>query len=99
MSLFSRQVPHLRLRLLQPVRHAHLTVHRRRGGEMLLRLLALAGAQVELAEVTVAVGHERAHAELIGQMKGLTIEALCLVEVWCRTPGRKLGETPPHPNL
>src|SRR5262245_28442780 len=30
---------HLPLRLLQPVRHAHLAVHRRRGGEVLLRLL------------------------------------------------------------
>src|SRR5262250_3213778 len=33
---------HLRLCLLQPVRHPHLAVHRRRGGEVLFRLLALA---------------------------------------------------------
>src|SRR5262245_56839207 len=36
-------------------------VHRRRGGEMLLRLLALAGAPVELPEAEVAVGDEGAH--------------------------------------
>src|SRR5215831_1260318 len=37
----SGQLPQFQLRLLQPVRHPHLTVHRRRGGEMILRLLAL----------------------------------------------------------
>src|SRR5262245_4678823 len=37
-------------RLLQPDLHVHLAVHRRRGGEVLLRLLALARAPVELAE-------------------------------------------------
>jgi hypothetical protein len=52
------QFPRLRLRLLQPVRHPHLAVHRRRGGEMLLCLLALAGAPVEFAETEVAVGGE-----------------------------------------
>src|SRR5262245_11537829 len=45
----SYRFPHLRLRLLQPVRHPHLAVHRRRGGEMLLRLLTLARASIELA--------------------------------------------------
>ena len=44
--------------LLQPIRHAHLAVHRRRRGEVLLRLLALAGAPIELAEAEVAVGDE-----------------------------------------
>src|SRR6266700_5067307 len=36
-SLFQR-----RLRLFQPEAHVHLAVHRRRGGEVLLRLLTLA---------------------------------------------------------
>src|SRR5262245_5616977 len=58
MNLSSRQLFHLRLRLLQPERHLHLAVHRRRGGEVLLRLLALARAPVELAEAEVAVGDE-----------------------------------------
>src|SRR5262245_26880426 len=56
------------LRLLQPVRHAHLAVNRRRGGEMLLRLLAIPRALVELAEAEVAVGDERAHAESLGDV-------------------------------
>src|SRR5262245_18963593 len=36
----SRELSHLRLHLLQPVRHPHLAVHRHRGREMLLRMLA-----------------------------------------------------------
>src|SRR5215813_6677509 len=40
LRVLSPELRHLRLRLLQPVRHPHLAVHRLRGGEMLLRLLA-----------------------------------------------------------
>src|SRR5262245_20089075 len=54
----SGQFRHLPLRPLQPIRHPHLAVHRRRGGEMLLRLLALARAPVEFAETEMAVGNE-----------------------------------------
>src|SRR5215510_12280405 len=70
-------VPHrltsLPFRLLQPIRHPHLAVHRRRGSYVLVRLLALAGAPVELTETEVAVGDERAHAELSGQHQSLTV--------------------------
>src|SRR5262249_33506166 len=59
-ALYVRSV---RLSLLQPVRHPHLAVHRRRGDEVLLRLPALARAPVELAEAEVAVGDEGALAE------------------------------------
>ena len=45
----------LRLRLLQIEPHVHLAVHRRRDGEVLLRLLTLARAPVELAEAEMAV--------------------------------------------
>src|SRR5262245_35342643 len=41
---------HPRLRLLQPEAHVHLAVHRRRGGEVLLRLVALACAPVQLSD-------------------------------------------------
>ena len=54
----------LRLCLLQPVRHPHLAIHRRRRGEMLLRPLALADAPGELAKAEVAVGDEGAYASL-----------------------------------
>src|SRR5262245_55494893 len=39
-----------RLRLIQVEVHAHLAVHRRRLGKVLVGLVALAGAPVELAE-------------------------------------------------
>src|SRR5262245_35438069 len=67
---------HLRLRLLQPVGHPHLAIHRRRVGEMRLRLLALAGAPVELAEAEVAVGDEGAHAARLGEGQGLAVMGL-----------------------
>src|SRR5215470_18177549 len=54
------------LRLLQPVRHIHCSIHRRRGGQVPLRLLALARASVELAEAEMAVGDEGAHAAILG---------------------------------
>src|SRR5262249_50378760 len=59
----SHQFFQFRSRLLQPVRHAHRAIHRRRCGEMLLRLLALARAPVERAEAEVAVGGERVQPE------------------------------------
>src|SRR4029450_7273713 len=74
----------LRLRLLQPVRHVHLAIHRGRGGEVLPRLLALARAPVELAEAEVAVGHGGAHAELGGERQRRSMERLRLVEARAR---------------
>ena len=70
------EAPHLRLGLLQPEPHVHLAVHRRRGGEVLLRLLALARAPVELAEAEVAVGDEGAHPELLGERERVTVVAV-----------------------
>src|SRR5262249_5871153 len=55
-----------RFRLLQPKRHAHVAVHRRRGGEMRLGVLVLARAPIELSEGEVAVGDQRAHAQFSG---------------------------------
>jgi hypothetical protein len=78
-SIDSRERLQLRLRLLQPVRHPHLAVHRRRGGEMLLRLLALTRAPVELAEAEVAVGDERAHAELLSECERVTVVAVSVL--------------------
>src|SRR6266852_6955487 len=72
-AVSSRQRPHLRLRLLHPVRHLHLVVHRRRGGEMLTRVIPLVCPPVELAEADVAVGKERAHPELLGERQGCTV--------------------------
>src|SRR5262249_39981008 len=80
-SSLSRRLPHCRLRLLKPVRHAHLAVHRRRGGEMLVRLLTLARAPVELAEAEVAVGDEGAHAEVAGERQRLAVVPLSRLSV------------------
>src|SRR5690242_17814461 len=71
----------LRLRLLQPEPHVHLAVHRRRGGQVLPRLLALARAPVELTEAEVAVGDERAHAKFGREGKGPTIRGFCVLRV------------------
>jgi hypothetical protein len=57
-SMNSSERLYLCLRLLQPVRHPHLAIHRRRGSEMLLRLLTLARAPGELAEAEVAVSNQ-----------------------------------------
>src|SRR5215472_3379075 len=71
----SRQFFQFRSRAVQPVRHSHLAVHRRRYSEMLLRLLALARALVDLAEAEVAVGDEGAHAEFAGERERLAVGA------------------------
>jgi hypothetical protein len=48
----------LGLCLLQPVPHAHLAIHRRRGRKVLVRLLTLSRAAAELAEAEVAVADD-----------------------------------------
>src|SRR5262245_55713737 len=64
---------HLRPRLFQPVRHPHLAVHRRRGGEVLLCLLALARAPVQLAETEVTVRDEGTHAAWLCERERLAV--------------------------
>ena len=59
--------PLVLLERFQPVRHAHLAVHRRRGRQVLLGLPRITGPPVEPAEAVMAVGHERAHLQLGGQ--------------------------------
>jgi len=51
---------------------------------VLLGLLALARAPVELAEAEVAVGDERAHAELRGDCQRLSICCFGLIGVAAR---------------
>jgi hypothetical protein len=60
------QLAQLRFRLLRPVGHAHFAVHRHRGGEVLLGLLAIAPAAVKFAEAEVAMGDTRTHAAGLG---------------------------------
>jgi hypothetical protein len=69
----SPQIRHFHLRLLQPVRHPHLAIHRRRRGEVLSGPLALVGAVVELAEAEVAVGLQRTHAEFLSRTEDVRV--------------------------
>src|SRR5262249_30907553 len=69
----SYQLSHLSLRLLQPVRHPHLAVHRRRGGDVFASLLPLVRSPVKPAQTEMAMGHERAHAARFGERQGLAI--------------------------
>src|SRR5262245_21063574 len=67
--------------LSKPVRHPHLAIHRRRDGEVLLRLLALVRGHVELAEGEEAVGDEGAHAPGCGEGECVDIMRLAAVGV------------------
>src|SRR5262249_4734221 len=72
------------LRTGQPVAHPHAAVHRHREGEVLARPVAPAGAREKAAEAEVAVRHERAHPELLGQRERLAVvrlAALCIETV------------------
>src|SRR5215471_19882258 len=82
----------LRLRLLQPVRHSHLAIHRPRGGQVLVRLVALAHTSVELAKTEVAVGDEGAHAARLGEGQRLAVLGLALLDVEPIGMGRDVAE-------
>src|SRR5262245_4110148 len=98
-----RHLPHRRLRLREIEAHVHLAVHRRSDGEVLVRLLPLSRAPEELAEAEVAVGDERAHAELAGEGQGLTVKgfrilgAACQGDVTGEAEGMALACSRPQP--
>src|SRR5262245_56596948 len=71
----------LRFRLLQPEAHVHLAVHRRRCGEVVARLFALARALVERAETEVAVRDEGAHVARFGERERTTVMCLRTIVV------------------
>jgi len=60
------QLAQLLFRLLQPVRHVHFAVHRRRDGEVFLSPLAIAPAMMQFGEAEMTMGYERAHAAGLG---------------------------------
>jgi hypothetical protein len=62
-----------RLRLGEPEGHVHGAVQRDGSGQLSLGLLPLASRGVQGAEAAVAVGLERAHAQLLGQGQGLLV--------------------------
>jgi hypothetical protein len=83
--------PRLRLRLLQPEAHVHLAVQRRRGGEVLARLLTLARTVGEPAGAEVAMGDEGPHPEFLGQCERLAVVGLAALGVEPVGMGRNLG--------
>ena len=57
----------------QPEGHVHGAVQVDGGGQGGAGLLTTAGLAVQPAQPVVAVGHERAHAEFLGQGQGLLV--------------------------
>ena len=55
MSRLSYSRKSFRFNVFEPKSHAHIAIHRRGGGEVLLRLLALGRPAIKLFETEVAV--------------------------------------------
>ncbi len=86
---------HRRVSLLLPEPHAHLAVHRRRGGEVLVGPLTstlVALVPVELAEAKVAVGDDRAHAARFRERQRLAIVGLTARGIELIDVGRDVAE-------
>src|SRR2546428_130320 len=93
------QAAQLLLRLLQPGPHVHRAVHRRGGRAVFAGVLPLACAPVELAEAEVAVGDERAHAELVGEGHGLPVGGFGLLGIRGIAMRGDLAQSPESPRL
>src|SRR5215467_285589 len=74
----SCEVMQCRFRLLQVEGHVHLAVHRHGLGEMLTRLLPLAGSKIESTEAEMTVGDQRAHTAVRRNHERLAIVVLTL---------------------
>src|SRR2546422_11292472 len=70
-----------RLRLGEPECHVHGTVEVDGGGQGDTGLLTAADLAVQAAQPKVAVGHERAHAERLGQRQGLPVVGFSLHDI------------------
>ena len=68
-------------RLRQPESHVHGTVQLDSGGDFDTGVFDPAHAAIQGAEAEVAVGHERAHAELLGQGQGLLVVGCGLLSI------------------
>jgi hypothetical protein len=62
-----------RLGLWQPEGHLHRLVQVYGSRQLSTGMLPLAGRGIQRAEATVAVGHERAHAQFLGQGQSLLV--------------------------
>src|ERR1051326_1601403 len=89
--------PRVALQLLQPVRHSHLSVHRRRGLAMGLCLAAPAAGVEESSEAGMAVGDERPHPELAGKSERGSVVAIGMLPRICG--GHGIAENAQGPRL
>ena len=67
------RIPRLRLRLLQPERHAHLAVHRRRCPEMNVLGSMVSPAAMKLREAGMTMRDHRAQTELSGERQRIVV--------------------------
>jgi cytochrome c peroxidase len=77
-SVVSFQLRQCRFGLGDPQEHVHIAVQGESGRERRTRLLPLAGRRVQRAEAAVAVGLQRAHAQLCSQGEGLMVVGFSL---------------------
>ena len=86
------QLAQLCFRLLRPVGHAHFSVHRHRGGEVFLGLLAIAPGAVKFAETEVAVSNMRTHAAGLSEGQRLAIVVFGILDTTRCGDARRQGE-------
>jgi hypothetical protein len=79
---------------MQPEGHAHGAVQLDSGGQFRVGLFYLPYPPIQGAEVVVAVGLERAHAQLIGQGQGLPVVGFGLFGVRQLAMHRDVAEEP-----
>ena len=87
------------LRVLEPESHVHLTVHRRRRGQVLAGLRLVSSATVERAKAKVAVSDERAHAEFGRPRQRLLVGGFGFLHPRWECRRGNLTEKPPRPRL
>src|SRR5882724_6470316 len=87
------------LRLGEPERHLHRLVHLDGCRELSAGRLPLAGRAIQRAQTEMAVGHEWAHAEFLGQGEGLPVVIFGRLDLWGGLMGGDLPEEPQGPRL
>src|SRR5262249_50241705 len=90
------QPMHLRVRLLQPEAHLHLTIHRDCGGQERAGVITLADPPIEPAEAQIAVRDEGAHAARLGECQPLAVMGLALLGIETLGPCRDVAEQMPR---
>jgi hypothetical protein len=80
------------LRLGEPEGHLHRPVQIDGGGQFGTGLLALAELGIQGAKAMMAMGHQRAHAQFIGQSEGLMVIGFGYFDMLRLAPCRNVTE-------